>query len=963
MHYDVLGPVGARDGGAPLQLGGPMQRAVLGLLLVDPGRSLTADQILTEVWGDDVDDHTRASLYTYVSNLRGVLGKDRIARTQAGYRLVLAVGDEIDAVEFEHEVERGRELVDHDPASAAGLFGAALDRWYGRAYAGMDDLDVVRPEVARLHELRSAAQLDRVDALLLAGAPPPVAEIEQIALERPLDERARGLLMRSLYRAGRQADALRTFRDLRRLLRDELGIEPSRALVELDEQILLQNPALDREAGAASSNLPSFLTSFVGRDDDLARVADALRAHRLVTVTGPGGVGKTRLAVEVAAGLGRRFHDGVWLVDLAPVASPDSVAAAVASALQISVADPADPVSSLTTNLRSASTLIVLDNCEHLLDAAAAVTSAVLRASEALTILATSRSPLAVDSEFCIPLSGLSVSGEADRLGDAERLFLQRSESVAGRPDPSNAMGDVRSICEHLDGIPLALELAAARRDVLSNQEIAALLSRRFAVLVDQHQPRRIHRSLEATVGWSWGLLGPGQQRAFADLGVFEGPFTMAAAAAVMSEPGDVVDAIDTIEELVAASLVTVVDTDGQPTRYRLLETLRTYARDRLRESDRWAAAVQLHDRHYLGVCRASSDDFFGRGRVAATAAVAAEIAEFIAVWERTIANDPETALALAWPLGNYWLFEGLLAEGEMELRRVLDATAHDRSSERADALVIAAWIAVYRNDLATAISHTEAALATYREARDERRVAYALARAGHWAFATGDGARGVGLLQESLALCDEIGFEDGKPWPIVLLAQARRWSGDGSPEVREMFLDARRRFVEVGETYGQIHADMLLSASDEFPVEERARFAQEMVELSGRRGGENLMRPIALHNLAYPVDDLGEHERAAGLNQAAVRSAIATGATMNLGLALIQAATFANPDDEPERVTKLAGAGIAHFGMEMAPFQRLRLDPVVDEARKRLGDARFDELTLIGAAMSAEEAAEFALT
>ena len=468
---------------------------------------------------------------------------------------------------------------------------------------------------------------------------------------------------------------------------------------------------------------------------------------------------------------------------------------------------------------------------------------------------------------------------------------------------------------------------------------------------------------MEATVGWSWGLLDSDQQRAFAELGVFEGPFTLTAAAAAMGDGDLVFPAIETIDELVAASLVTVVDSDEHATRYRLLETLRTYARDRLRESEGWRDAVRRHDRHYVDESRTLSDAFFGRGRVAATDAIAAEVAEFVAVWQRHIETDPEQVLPLAWPLGNYWLFEGRLAEGEVELRRLLDATEGDGSVARADALVIAAWIAVYRNDLVTAIANTDAALATYRESGDGRRIAYALARAGHWAFAAGDGARGVALLHECLALCDEIGFEDGKPWPIVLLAQARRWSGDESPKVREMFLEARRRFIEIGETYGQIHADMLLGASDEFAVEEQLRFAKEMVDLSGRRAGENLMRPIALHNLAYPLDDLGEHERAAGLNRAAVQSSLATGATMNLGLALIQAATFAHDGGPPERVAKLAGAGLADFGMEMAPFQQRRLDPALAGARARLGDARFDELTRIGAAMSAEEAADFALS
>ncbi len=674
-------------------------------------------------------------------------------------------------------------------------------------------------------------------------------------------------------------------------------------------------------------------------------------------MTGAGGVGKTRLAVEVTTSVAHRFSDGAWLVDLAPVTSPSAVATTIAAVLQVPIADPDCPVDALAEALRASSMLLVLDNCEHVVEAVAALAGAVLAATDTLTILATSRVALGVQGEHRFPLSGLAVSGSGEP-GDAERLFLERSASVVGsQADADSPVAVVRNICEHLDGMPLALELAAARRDVLSVTEIAELLARRFAVLVDEDQPRELHRSLEATVGWSWGLLDQVQRQAFADLGVFEGPFTASAAVAVLEGIGEPVAAVAAIERLVAASLVSVVTSPGQTTHYRLLETLRAYARDRLRESDRWSVVVGRHDHYYLDRCCSLADDFFGRGRVAATNEIAAELPEYLAAWDRGLAADPVEVLPFGWPLGNYWLFEGRLAEGEMELQRLLDATADDESLSRADTLTIAAWMAIYRNRLDASIAWTAEALAIYRGSNDERRIAYGLARAGHWAFASGDGANGVALLQESLTWCESSGFEDGKAWPIVLLAQARRWTGDESGEVREMFLDARRRFIETGESYGQIHADMLLGASYEFPPEERLRFASEMVELSNRPGGENLMRPIALHTLAYPLWDLGERERAIGLNCAAVRSSEATGSTMNLGLALIQAALFAD-DDEPERVVTLAAAGLAHFGMEMAPFQRRMLDPVLDRARSRLGDDRYQELFRIGNAMSPAEAA-----
>ena len=566
--------------------------------------------------------------------------------------------------------------------------------------------------------------------------------------------------------------------------------------------------------------------------------------------------------------------------------------------------------------------------------------------------------------------------------GDAERLFLERAAAVADRTadaatvpfidratdraaDPA-ADGDedaVRSLCRQLDGIPLALELAAARRDVLSTEEIADLLVRRFAVLVDDHQQRDLHRSLEATVGWSWGLLDPRERRAFAELGVFDGPFTLDAAIDVVADVDDTVEVLALLERLVAASLV--VRVAGTPTRYRLLETLRAYAHDRLDDAGDRAEVEQRHDDHYVARCRTLADEFFGRGRVPATEAIASELADHLTTWRRGIEREPARILPLAWPLGNYWMFEGRLAEGEGELRRVLDATSSDTSNTsvaRADALIIAAWIEAFRNRMDVAIGWTDEALETYRTSDDRRRIAFGLARAGHWAFASGDGGRGVALLQESLALCDEIGFEDGKAWPTVLLAQARRWSGDESAEVREMLLDARRRFVETGETYGQIHTDMLLGSCQEFPAQERLRFGEEMVELSARPGGENLMRPIAFHNVAYPLHELGETERAIEFNRAAVRSSVATGATMDLGLALIQAATFAAADGPPDRVVRLAAAGRTHFGMAMAPFQRRMLGPVLDDARRQLGDATFAELERIGSALSAEEAARLAL-
>jgi hypothetical protein len=270
--------------------------------------------------------------------------------------------------------------------------------------------------------------------------------------------------------------------------------------------------------------------------------------------------------------------------------------------------------------------------------------------------------------------------------------------------------------------------------------------------------------------------------------------------------------------------------------------------------------------------------------------------------------------------------------------------------------------VLVSQNEVGLASEWAVQAVDLARPGGDSKRLAYTLARAGHFAFASGDFEPAMAMLTESLEICDRIGYEDGKAWPVTLIAQARRWSGDDDPEIRTQLLDARRRFAEIGETYGQTHVDMLLGTFAELDQEVRAEFATEMVELGRRQGGDNTILPIAMHNLAYPVWAMGQHERAWGLNRLAVRAAMASGMIMNLGLALLQAATFEAERGAPERAAVMLGSGIAHFGMQVAPFQEAMLAPARQTSEAALGHVRFEELRRIGLAMTAEEAAAYAL-
>ena len=952
----MLGPLLVDDGDAPVPLGGPRQRAVLALLVLNAGRVVSADRIVTEIWSEEPPDGARDSLYTYVSNLRRVLGKDRIVRADNGYRLDLANGDSIDVVEQESDLARARRLVGSDPAAAIDLVDSALDSWRGRPYVGFEDLPSVPPEATRLEDLRLLALEDRIDAELRAGGTPVVSEVEALSREYPYRERIWELLARSLYRAGRQAEALRTFTRLRRLLREELGLEPSPSIVRLEEQILVQDPSLEPEVPMPPTNLPTPLSSFIGRDDELIVIDKAIHEHRLVTVVGPGGAGKTRLAIEAAVNVRGSFRDGVWHVDLASVSNPHTVAQAAAAALQIVQPPGTAPLDALINRLRPQTALLVLDNCEHVADQAGELAVRLLEMAPDVKILTTSRQVLGREGEVRCPLDGLDTSSDEARSGDAERLFETRATAV--RPNftlDEMTQPQVASICRHLDGMPLAIELAAARVDVLSPAEIDRLLSDRFLLLTDARVEWPSHRSLQASLDWSYDLLGPDERRAFDCLGVFQGPFSAPAAAAVLDCVSEV-DAIDQLHRLAGASLLQTVQ--GTASRYRLLETMRMYACDHLIESEQLDDAEVRHDRYYRERCRGLRPAFFGRGRVAAQAEIEVELADYHIAFDRFLDDGRiEDALEMAWPLGHMWLFSGRLGDGARRLEAVLGSSGGSRNRLRADALAAASFLAMYMASYDVAVAWAEEAIGIYQTVGDEQGLAYALARRGHLAFSVGDVPVALDVLQTSLEICDRIGYDDGTAWPLSLLAQARLWSGDESPEVRYMFEQSRERFIVMGETFGQAHADMFLSNLGEGSVENMLRYSLEMMELAERSNADPLMRPVAFHNLAYAVWYDGELDRADGLNRVSARLAFETGSTVNSGMAFLQAGVFAAGRGEPERAAILLGAGHAHFGMQIPPFYERQLQPGIETATRALGDERYDELHDRGAAISVEEA------
>ncbi len=487
LEFRVLGPVQAVRDGRELALGGPRRRAVLALLLVAGGRVVPAEQLAEELWEGSPPPGAAGTLRSHVSRLRALTGPDAALIARGGGYALVAGPDQLDAARFERLAGAGRDALEHgEPAAAASRFREALGLWRGRALADVAEVEPLAREGARLEELRLLATEGRVDADLALGQHAEViGELEGLVAEYPVRERLWRLLVLALYRAGRQADALAAYRRAREMLAAELGIEPGEELRALEQAVLRQE--VPAPPPSARHNLPVRLTSFVGREEELAAVGGLVGEARLVTLAGAGGAGKTRLAVEFAAAAAGDFRDGVWLAGLAGIAEAELVPSVVMAALGVRQSGEVAVMEALRYRLRSAELLLVLDNCEHLVDACAGLAVALLGSCPGLRVLATSREVLGVPGEAVYVVPPLPVPPQSSDAGalaraPAVRLFEARGRSAAG-PGAPVPVETAAGICRELDGLPLAIELAAARMSVLSAEEIAARLADKFRLL------------------------------------------------------------------------------------------------------------------------------------------------------------------------------------------------------------------------------------------------------------------------------------------------------------------------------------------------------------------------------------------------------------------------------------------------------------------------------------------------
>jgi len=587
----VLGTLEVTIDDEPVDLGGSRPRRLFAALVAGGGHVVPDDQLVDAVWSAAPPPKAAAALQVYVSRLRGALGSDHsglLTRGSTGYRLQLPA-DAIDTTWFSRAVEEGRRLLAADRAAEAMReLADALTLWRGEPYADLPATDGVAAARGRLAELRQIAAEELATARLSTGdSAGAVADLEELVRAEPLRERRWALLVLGLYRCGRQADALATLRRVRTLLADELGVDPGPELRELERRVLAQDPELElvtppRAGGKPGRTVRRPRTSFFGREAELALLHDRLAGHRLVTLTGPAGVGKTRTAVEYAAA--QPAGAGPWLARLAVVRQPAELADTVADAIGLET--PSDPTAAVVRSIADQPALLVLDNCEHLVDAAAELVIALLDGCPRLRILATSREPLGVDGEITIPVRPLPVTAADGTDGAAVTLFLERVRAV--RPDwtpPPDELVHARRISAALDGLPLAIELAAARARVLGLGEITELLTDRFPELGSVPRGSLTpHATLQAAIAWSVDLLSETDRALLLRLWPFDGGFTLAAADAVRpagesTESTDLeTSTLESLSALVTRSVV-VADTTYTPTRYLLLESIRAYCR------------------------------------------------------------------------------------------------------------------------------------------------------------------------------------------------------------------------------------------------------------------------------------------------------------------------------------------------------------------------------------------------
>jgi predicted ATPase/DNA-binding SARP family transcriptional activator len=915
LQFKVLGTLEVVRDGEPIPLRGGRLRSLLASLLVHANEVRAVEDLVVDIWGDK-DHGSAGAVYVYVSQMRKAFGSaagDVLVTADRGY--ALAVDDpSIDSKVFERLAREGERALERGRhAEAASLLRQALALWRGPAFSNLQALAVARVEGERLNKLRLVAFENAFDAELACGRHAVLLpELETLAKRHPFRERLWGQLMLGLYRAGRQADALEAYRTAHRMLRERHGLEPGPALRRLQKAILTQDPSLDFQAQREPTGvLPPPKTSFVGRVEELAAVKELLGGEaRLVTLSGAGGIGKTRLALAAARQVGGDY-EAVLVVPLAAVSDPNVVPAAVARA--VGAEDSDDAVHAIARALVGMRALLVLDTFEHLLPAAGFL-DALVAAAPDLTVVITSRARIGLTNEHEYTVPPL-----AEPEGVA--LFTERAKQADPRFEPDEeATQAILACCRQLDGLPLAIELAAARTKVMHPAEIAERLTRRLELLKGgpSDAPER-HRSLRAALEWSYDLLDDAEKRLFAGLAVFAGGWRLEAAETLLG--GDI-DVIDGLTSLLHKHLVERTEGGHGESRFRMLDTVREHAQDRLVETGDGESLRRRHAESFVALAERAMPELCGAEQKDWLERLDADHDNVRVALEWALAHDADLAVRGVGAMSRFWVMRGFTNEGRGWCERALRAGGIADVRARAAALRGACAFCLKQGDYRHAKTYGEESLELWRKIGDVPALASVLNVVGLAAGAMRDFDGARELFDEAI---DRLRTSDDKAGLSIALGNA---------------------------------GDLVLNQGD---YERAKALFTEGAELA-REIGDHAVEAMMLCALGTVALKQGDAEEALTQLRAGVARSREFGLRDTVAEGLATAAAALALQDQHRRATELLAAADAIWertGTTPPPLEREVRRSTAEQLRARLGAEAFEAAWREGSQLDPEQATD----